>query len=71
MSTDTQELVDNIDTNSDDILSLDKKLKQLRTEIEEKLQSSEADHLSYLMNEVNQAISAIKPIVNLASEEAL
>lgn len=69
MGMDTPEFMNTIETNAKDILALDKKLKVLRAEIEAKLQNADADHLSYLMNEVNEAIGAIKPVVNLASEE--
>lgn len=51
----------------ENIVSLDQQLKKLREEIEAKLHLAEGDDFACLINEVDQAIKAINPVVTLAA----
>lgn len=51
------------------ILELDHKLKTLRAEVELKLNEAEESHLPHLMQDIEQAIRAITPVVTLVVDE--
>ncbi|EHL29953.1 hypothetical protein [Legionella drancourtii] len=51
----------------ENIVGLEQQLKKLCQEIEAKLHLAEGDDFAHLINEVEQAINAINPVVALAS----
>jgi hypothetical protein len=51
----------------ENIVGLEQQLKKLREEIEAKLHLAEGEDFADLINEVDQAIKAINPVVALAS----
>lgn len=60
-------VTENTDVNArEHILELDRKLKGLRAEIDAKLQVTEEDHLIHLLQEIEQAINTLTPVVTLA-----
>lgn len=51
------------------IIGLDQQLKTLREEITAKLQLAEGDNFVRLINEVDEALKAISPVVALAASD--
>lgn len=51
----------------ENIVGLDQQLKKLREEIEAKLHLAEGEDFARLINDVDEAIKAINPVVALAS----